>query len=168
LGQAPVELDEIERAGWWAFPVGPVLGRSAASAADAGGSVRSPDRAAGFEKHGVVPALVEVVAVGQAGAGAQGGGQGELVEVGAVVELVEGIGVVQPSTVRLVFPIPASPETSTTEPAPPAADATALSSAASSASRSSRAMVTFRCCQLDPRPVDDAARTCLSVLKECP
>jgi hypothetical protein len=114
LGQAPVELDEIERAGWWAFPVGPVLGRSAASAADAGGSVRSPDRAAGFEKHGVVPALVEVVAVGQAGAGAQGGGQGELVEVGAVVELVEGIGVVEPSTVRLVFPIPASPETSTT------------------------------------------------------
>jgi hypothetical protein len=62
----------------------------------------------------VVPALVEVVAVGQAGAGAQGGGQGELVEVGAVVELVEGIGVVEPSTVRLVFPIPASPETSTT------------------------------------------------------
>ena len=95
VGQAPVELDEIERAGWWGFLVGPVLDGGVAAAADAGGSVRRRGRAAGFEKHGVVPAVAEVVAVGQAGAGAgQGGGQAELVGVGAAVEVVEGIGVV--------------------------------------------------------------------------
>ena len=64
-----VELKEVERAGWWGLFVGPVLDGGVAAAADAGGQVRRPGRAAGFEEHGVLPAVAEVVAVGQAGTG---------------------------------------------------------------------------------------------------
>ena len=51
---------------------------------------------------------------------------------------------------RLVFPIPASPETSTTDPAPPAARSSAASSTRSSLSRSSRRGATGSSCQATP------------------